>query len=363
MTLDELVKEALSSGDPGEPAPDSPDGSKSPETGTDIPGTGILVIGVGTAGTKIIGRLHQLAGPGLRTLAIDSSRESLDASSASSTFYLKPSYFSGGFGFCGGDPDLVERYAEATKKAMPDIEPLLGNPEFCFIVAGMGGNMGTAATPVIAWIMRERGAIVTAIVSHPFAVERKRIGRAAQAIAELGKITHTTLVLDFGKLGSALPKILALPQMFLVMDHIIALAIRNIWEGAMCDSLINYHREDLHTLLEQGGTGTLLLGEFSRDSGNKISFDEMRVPLLDFNHEAVKTCIIHISGGSDLGLYETEQIMLGLIEPFNPHADTIWAATVRNEMEGKLRMFTIVAGLNDDRRLPDESFEEWLAGP
>ena len=345
MTLDELVKEALLMGTTREPVTVSLNDSQSPEPGIDISGGDILVIGIGTAGTKIISCLHRLAGPGLRTLVIDSNRESLKASSASSTFYLKPAYFSGGFGLCGGDPDLFERYTTAMEMAKTDIEHQPGNPEFCFIVAGLGGNMGTAATPVIARMMRDRGAIVTAVVSHPFSVERKRIARAIRGIEEVSEIAHTTLVLDFENLGSALPKELTLPQLFSVMDHIIALAIRNIWESAMPDSLVNYDREDLHTMFERGGTATLLLGEFSRESGCKISFDEMSVTLLDFSPDTVKTCIIHITGGADLDLYETNQIVLGLIEPFNLHVDVIWAATVRKEMEGKLRLFTVVTGL------------------
>jgi cell division protein FtsZ len=363
MTLDELVTEALSFSPPGEPAAASMDVSKNPESIKDIPGASILVIGIGTAGAKIVDRLHQLAGPGLRVLTLDSDRESLEKSPATSRFFLKHSCFSRGFGLCGGDPDLVDYYHEATKTASPDIEPLLGNPEFCFIVAGLGGNMGTGAAPVIARMMRQRGAVVTVIVTRPFTFEHQRKLRAARGIRELSQAANTVLVLDFEKLKSVLPKEMVLPQQYAVMDHIMALSVLNFWEGTKFNAFFAFTLEDLHYMLERGGTGTLLLGEFDEDAGKRISLDEMRVPLLDFTHEAAKGGIIHITGGYDLGLFESDQIVTGMSMVFNPHADVIWSATVRKEMEGKLRLFTIVTGLNYGRRVHQKSLEEWLDEP
>jgi cell division protein FtsZ len=362
MTLDELVKEALSLSGPDEPAPVPVD---TPGTGpvAGPPGADILVVGIGTAGTRAVGQLSRLAGPGLRTLTIDSDREAVGQSSASLRFYLKPSCFSGGFGLCGGDPDLVDRYRRAMENAVPEIEPLLGNPVFCFIVAGLGGNMGTGAVPVLARMMRERGAVVTAIVTLPFAVERQRKVRAARGIGVLCQTADTVLVLDFDKLGSILPRDMVLRQQYTVMDHIMALSILNLWEGSKFNSFITFTGEDLRALLRRGGTGTLLLGEFDQNAGKRIAPDEMRVPLLDFSDDAVRACIIHITGGYDLGLYDSEQIATGLSRPFGPHTDVIWGATVKKEMEGKLRLFTIVTGLNYGSRVHQKSFEEWLAGP
>ena len=364
--LDDLVKEALLSYKPGMSATVSVSPLPSPDIGWRIPeaDTGLLVIGIGTAGTRIIERLLHLAKPGLRTLAIDSNQESLEFTSATSRFHMKHSYFSKGFGLCGGDPDLVDSYTEATKKAILDIEPLLGNPEFCFIIAGIGGNMGTGAAPVIAHIMRERGAIVTAIVCRPFTFEQQRNVRAEQGITKLCQAAHTVLILEFDRLKSILPAGLVLPQHYAVMDHIIALAVRNIRESTYCASYQNFDRKDLHYMLERGGSGTLLLGEFNRfDKEDRRSLAEIQVPLMDFPVYRVKGCILHITAGDDIDTYDSEQLALALCRQFDPHADVIWGTTLRKEMEGKVRMFSIVTGFNDEKRLPGISLEQWLAEP
>lgn len=363
--FDDLVKEALLSYEPDAAAMVSVSTLPSPDVRRSISeaDTGLLVIGVGTADTRIIGRLLHLGQPGLRTLAIDFDKESLELTSATSRFHVTPSYFFKGFGLCGGDPDLVDCYSDATKKASPDIEPLLGNPEFCFIIAGMGGNMGNGAAPVIARMMRERGAVVTAIVCRPFAFERERNVRAEQGITNLCEAAHTVLILEFEQLRSILPAGLALLQHYAVMDHIIALAVRNIRESTYCASYQNFDRKDLHYILERGGTGTLLLGEFDRfNKEDGRSLAEIQAPLMDFPAHRVKGCILHITAGDDIDTYDSEQLALALSRPFDPHADVIWGTTLRQEMEGKVRMVSIITGLNDEKRLPGKSLEEWLAG-
>ena len=357
MSFDDIVREALLSYETGEKTRVSSDISSALMSGTDtlVAGTGMLVIGIGTAGTKIVERLHRLAGPGLRTLTINSDRESLENSSATASFYLRHAYFSGGFGLCGGDPDLVDRYAQAARTASPDIEPLLGHPEFCFIVAGMGGNMGTGAAPVIARIMRERGAVVTAIVTRPFAVERRRNVRAEPGIRALGKAAHTVLILEFEKLRSVLPGEMVLPQLFSVMNHIIALSIRNIWECTYSASFVNFECEDLHYMLEHGKTGTLLLGEFPLNEKQSCrTLSEIQVSLMDFPVHEVKGYIIHITAGNDICLYETDQLAMMVSEPFDLSTEVISGATIRNEMDGKVRLFSIITGLWECGREPEK---------
>jgi cell division protein FtsZ len=210
-------------------------------------------------------------------------------------------------------------------------------------------------------MMRKRGSVVTAIVTSPFAVERQRKARAARGIRELCQAANTVLILDFERLKTILPKEMVLPLQFVVMDHIMALAIGNLWEGTKSNAFVSLRPDDLHTLLKRGGTGTLLLGEFNEKAGKRIALDDMREQLLDFPDTAVKACIIHITGGFDLGLFESDEIATGMSRPFSHYTDVIWSATVRKEMEGKLRLFTIVTGLNYGRRVHQKSLEEWLA--
>ena len=59
-----------------------------------------------------------------------------------------------------------------------------------FLTAGMGGGTGTGASPVIAEVAKEVGALVVAVVTKPFIFEgRRRIDQALEGIKNLqGKV-------------------------------------------------------------------------------------------------------------------------------------------------------------------------------
>ena len=52
------------------------------------------------------------------------------------------------------------------------------DPELVFIGGGMGGGTGTGAAPVIAEVAKQQGAIVVAMVTYPFSLERARLQKA-----------------------------------------------------------------------------------------------------------------------------------------------------------------------------------------
>jgi cell division protein FtsZ len=77
-----------------------------------------------------------------------------------------------------GSPGEGERAAEAQAG---EIAAALDGAERVILIAALGGGTGTGATPLIARIARERGAVVTAVVSRPFTFEgdtRQRIAHA-----------------------------------------------------------------------------------------------------------------------------------------------------------------------------------------
>ncbi|HMZ32080.1 MAG TPA: cell division protein FtsZ, partial [Methanoregulaceae archaeon] len=58
-----------------------------------------------------------------------------------------------------------------------------------------------------------------------------------------------------------------------------------------------------------------------------------------------------ITGGSDLTLQDAEEIATSLTYELDPHADVIWGARVRNDMEGKVRVMAIMTGVQSGKIL------------
>jgi cell division protein FtsZ len=75
------------------------------------------------------------------------------------------------------------------KAALEDVDKLkdhLKGAHMVFITCGLGGGTGTGASPVIAEIAREVGALTVAIATKPFAFEGKdRMNQSEGGVAQL----------------------------------------------------------------------------------------------------------------------------------------------------------------------------------
>src|SRR3989344_5813596 len=70
---------------------------------------------------------------------------------------------------CGGVPN---RGREAAKEALVEIKKSASGADMVFVISGMGGGTGTGATPVIAQIAKESGAVVIGVLTMPFEAEK-----------------------------------------------------------------------------------------------------------------------------------------------------------------------------------------------
>ena len=67
--------------------------------------------------------------------------------------------------------------------------------------------------------------------------------------------------------------------------------------------------------------------------------------MLDIDYRGATGSLIHITGGTDLPLQDAEEVATSLTYELDPHADVIWGARVRNDMEGKIRVLAIMTGV------------------
>jgi len=70
----------------------------------------------------------------------------------------------------GGNPSVGTKAAEENAE---EIYEVLKGSDMVFITAGMGGGTGTGASPVVAQIAREVGALTVGVVTKPFTFEGK----------------------------------------------------------------------------------------------------------------------------------------------------------------------------------------------
>ncbi|WP_321507817.1 cell division protein FtsZ [uncultured Methanoregula sp.] len=300
----------------------------------------IVIIGCGGAGNNTVNRIHHMGVAGAETIAINTDKQHLDMIQADKRILIGKS-LTKGLG-AGGYPDVGKRAAEM---ARPTLEAILESADLVFITAGMGGGTGTGSAPVVASIAKEQGAIVVGMVSYPFQVEKARLIRAEEGLEALAAAADSVIVLDNNRLKNFVPN-LPLGQAFSVMDQLIGETVKGISETITEPSLINIDYADVRAIMSKGGVAVMLVGESKQQNkAESVVRECLSNPMLDIDYRGATGSLIHITGGTDLTLQDAEEVATSLTYELDPHADVIWGARVRGDMEGKIRVLAIMTGV------------------
>jgi cell division protein FtsZ len=300
----------------------------------------IVIVGCGGAGNNTVNRIHHMGVSGAETIAINTDKQHLDMIQADKRILIGKS-LTKGLGAVGY-PDVGKRAAEM---ARPTLEAVLESADLVFITAGMGGGTGTGSAPVVASIAKEQGAIVVGMVSYPFQVEKARLIRAEEGLEALASASDSVIVLDNNRLKNFVPN-LPLGQAFSVMDQLIGETVKGISETITEPSLINIDYADVRAIMSKGGVAVMLVGESKQQNkAESVVRECLSNPMLDIDYRGATGSLIHITGGTDLTLQDAEEVATSLTYELDPHADVIWGARVRNDMEGKIRVLAIMTGV------------------
>ncbi|MFA5049635.1 MAG: cell division protein FtsZ [Candidatus Micrarchaeia archaeon] len=303
-------------------------------------GVRISVIGVGGAGCNSINRLMNSNIRSANTIAINTDGKHLNMIDAHRKVLIGKS-ITRGLG-AGGDPNLARKVAEADAKIL---EKEIGENELVFLCGGMGGGTGTGAAPVVARIAKEQGAIVVAMVTYPFALERVRLKHAQAGIQSLVNIADTVVVIDNNRLTTYVPN-LQIDKAFELADSIIGRAVKGISDTIMFPSLINVDFADVKSVMSGGGLAMISLGQGSGvEKIEKVTKDTLSHPLLDVSYENAKGCLLHLEGGQDLTLGDAIKTGEKLTESFDQNANIKMGARVNPELRDKISATAIITGV------------------
>lgn len=308
---------------------------------TNVGRANIYVIGAGGAGSNMVSWLHKKGITGAKIIACNTDKQHLDISSADEKLLIGRE-LTNGLG-CGGFPD---RGAEAAKESIHDIKSSLTKSDMVFICAGMGGGTGTGSSPIIARLAKESGAIVIGTVTMPFDIERARVDKAEFGLQQLREVSDTVIVIDNNRLVQIAGN-LPIQQAFAVANELISTMIKGIVEIIAVPSLVNLDYADVKAIMSNGGVSVIGIGE--SDSETRVDEAVKRAltnPLLDVSYEGANGALIHIAGGEDLTLDEVSKAGDLVTQSLDTDANVIWGARIDPAMNGKLRIMTIVTGVN-----------------
>ncbi|MBS3157618.1 cell division protein FtsZ [Candidatus Woesearchaeota archaeon] len=301
----------------------------------------IKVIGVGGAGGNTVSWLYKKGIKGAEIAVINTDKQHLDVHEADRKVLIGRE-LTKGLG-AGGHPNIG---SEAAKETIQEIKDILKGADMVFVCAGMGGGTGTGAAPVVAKLAKEMGAIVIGTVTMPFELERARMDKAEWGLGELRQVSDSVIVIDNNRLVQIAGN-LPIQQAFAVANELISTMIKGIVETIAVPSLVNLDYADVKAIMTDGGVCAIGVGE--SDSEQKVEEATRRAltnPLLDVSYKGSTGALIHVEGGPDLTLDDVSRVGDMVTEALDRDANVIWGARINDAMTGKLRIMTIIAGVN-----------------
>ena len=162
----------------------------------------IKVVGVGGGGTNAVNRMIKMGIKGVDFVACNTDAQSLLGSKADLKLDLGRKS-TRGLG-AGANPEVGRQAAVDSEEL---INEALKGADMVFIAAGEGGGTGTGASPILANIAHEMGALTVGVVTRPFGFEgRRRSVQAEEGIQALRDVVDTLIAVSYTHL--------TLPTMF-----------------------------------------------------------------------------------------------------------------------------------------------------
>ena len=308
----------------------------------------IRVIGVGGAGCNAV---NTMIGAGLSRvefIAANTDLQALQRSVAAFKVQLGPER-TRGLG-AGAKPEVGK---EAALESKDPIKECLEGADMVFVTAGMGGGTGRGATPIVANIARELGALTVGVVTKPFQYEgHRRMSHAEEGIRELRRHVDTLLIIPNQRLLGIVDKATPLLEAFKVADDVLRQAIQGIADVITTTGHINVDFADVRTVMTHTGRAVMGMG-ISRGTNRAMEAAQKAVssPLLeDGSVEGARGVLLNITGGPSLSLHEVDEAASIIKEAADPQANIIVGQVINPDMGDDLVITVIATGFEREEQ-------------
>ncbi|MCL4364277.1 cell division protein FtsZ [Patescibacteria group bacterium] len=249
----------------------------------------------------------------------------------------------------GGDPETGRQAAEESKERLKEE---LSGADMIFMTCGEGGGTGTGASPIIAEIAKETGALTVAVVTKPFEFEGvKRKFTADDGISKLKERVDTLIVVPNQRVLNIVDKKTPVLEAFRKVDEVLTSGVKGIAELITTPGLINVDFADVKSIMSNSGTALMGMGVGSGDKRAIAAIKQaISSPLLDISIDGARGVLFNIVGGPDLTMSEIDEAASIIAKSVDPDADIIFGAVVDDRMMDQLKV-TIIATKFDDSKL------------
>lgn len=314
-----------------------------------VPTANIKVIGVGGGGNNSVETMIQAGIQGVEFIVANTDIQALQRSSAPNFIHLGEN--KRGLG-AGANPEVGKKAAE---ESIVEIKEKLKGADMVIITSGMGGGTGTGASPIIAKIARELGALTISIVTTPFEFEGNlRNKNAQEGIKNLRAVSDSIITISNNKLleqyGDAPMK-----DSFLFADTILKHTVKTITDIIAIPAHINLDFADVKTVMKDKGDALIGIGRASgKDRAVKAAIHAISSPIIETSIQGASHTIINITGSANLTLTEVHSAVNVIKNAVGPEMNTIFGATINESIGDEIYVSVIATGLSSSKKFNSE---------
>jgi cell division protein FtsZ len=304
----------------------------------------VKVIGIGGGGNNAVARMAKDFYRGVDFVAINTDHQDLDHCEVKTRLYIGKN-LTKGLG-TGMNPDIGRQAAEENRA---EISEAIKGSDLVFLAAGLGGGTGTGATPVIAEVAKQSGALTIAVVTKPFAFEGSQRERVAQeGLMKLKDKVDAIIVVPNDRIFTVISKETPIIKAFEAIDEILRNALKGLVEIIAMPGIVNVDFADVKAIVQDAGVAIVGVGEASGpDRAVKAVNLALHSPLLETSPEGAKAVLLGITGGRDLRMTEVNDAAKVVAQTADPGARIIFGAYYdRNLKPGHLKVTVVAAGFN-----------------
>ena len=301
----------------------------------------IKVIGCGGAGNNAVNRMVDAGLKGVEFIAINTDRQALAMSKASTTIQIGEK-LTKGLG-AGAVPDVGRRAAEESRE---EIAQAIKGADLVFVTAGMGGGTGTGAAPIVAEIARDMNCLTIAVVTKPFLFEGKqRMKNAEMGVMDLKQRVDTLVVIPNDRLLTVVNKGTTMLEAFRIADDVLRQGIQGISDLIAVPALINLDFADVKTVMESGGLAHMGIGIGKGESRMvDAAKNAIQSPLLETSIDGARAVLINITGGEDMSIIDINEAANLVMQAADSEANIIFGAGIDDSLEDEVRITVIATG-------------------
>ncbi|GHV51179.1 cell division protein FtsZ [Synergistales bacterium] len=307
----------------------------------------IKVVGVGGGGNNALNHIIKNGVGGVDFIAANTDHAHI-AMSEAQTKILLGRELTRGLG-AGADPEVGKKAAMESRE---EIRAAIEGADMVFIAAGMGGGTGTGASPVIASVAKDMGALVVSVVTRPFSFEGKRRDAAAiEGIASLKEFVDALIVVSNDTLLSLSDRKTTLNDAFKRADDVLRQGVQGVTDLILCPGLVNVDFADVRTIMKEAGSAIMGIGEgYGENRVATATHNAINSPLMETPMSSAKRVLFNITSGANIGILEVKEAAEIINSASDSDAQVIWGHVFDSGIDDAVRLTVIATDFNDNAK-------------